>query len=178
MSAPAVIVVRGLRKRFGNFEAVADVSFDVGMGEILGFLGPNGAGKSTVIRMLCGLLRPTSGLLLVDGIDVARTPELARLRIGYMSQKFSLYGDLSVLENLRFFGGVYGVEPRLLSERILGALKMAGLAAHADTPVHELASGWKQRLALGCAILHRPRVLVLDEPPPGSIRCRGAASGI
>ena len=167
MSAPAVISVRSLRKRFGDFEAVAGVSFDVGQGEILGFLGPNGAGKSTVVRMLCGLLRPTSGLLMVDGIDVVRAPETVRQRIGYLSQRFSLYGDFSVLENLRFFSGVYGVDRRLIGDRILEALKMAGLAAHADSPVHELASGWKQRLALGCAILHRPRVLVLDEPTSG-----------
>jgi ABC-2 type transport system ATP-binding protein len=167
VSAPAVIAVRALRKCFGDFEAVAGLSFDVGRGEILGFLGPNGAGKSTVIRMLCGLLRPTSGLLLVDGVDVVRAPETARQRIGYMSQKFSLYGNLTVLENLRFFGGVYGVGRWLIGERIRDALKMAGLAAHADTPVRDLASGWKQRLALGCAILHRPRVLVLDEPTSG-----------
>ncbi|WP_426663866.1 ABC transporter ATP-binding protein [Rhodanobacter aciditrophus] len=167
MSAPAVIAVRSLRKRFGDFEAVAGISFDVGRGEILGFLGPNGAGKSTVIRMLCGLLRPTSGQLLVDGVDVVRAPEAARQRIGYMSQKFSLYGNLTVLENLRFFGGVYGVDRGLIGGRIRDALKMAGLAAHADAPVRDLASGWKQRLALGCAILHRPRVLVLDEPTSG-----------
>ena len=166
-ASPAVIAVRELHKRFGGFEAVAGVSFDVGQGEILGFLGPNGAGKSTVIRMLCGLLRPSSGSLLVDGIDVVRAPEAARRRIGYMSQKFSLYGDLTVLENLRFFGGVYGVGRGLIGERIGEALKMAGLAGHADTLVRELASGWKQRLALACAILHRPRVLVLDEPTSG-----------
>jgi len=166
-ATPAVIAVRSLHKRFGSFEAVAGVSFDVGQGEILGFLGPNGAGKSTVIRLLCGLLRPTSGQLLVDGIDVARAPEAARQRMGYMSQKFSLYGNLTVLENLHFFGGVYGVGRGLIGERIRDALKMAGLAAHVGTPVRDLASGWKQRLALGCAILHRPKVLVLDEPTSG-----------
>ncbi len=165
-SIPA-IEVQALGKRFGDFAAVSNVSFAVERGEILGFLGPNGAGKSTVIRLLCGLLRPTSGRITVDGIDVGRDPEAVRRRIGYMSQKFSLYSDLSVLENLQFFGGVYGVPRQAIGERIQDALRMAGLAGHADTPVHALAGGWKQRLALGCAILHRPRVLVLDEPTSG-----------
>lgn len=167
MPGRPVIEVQALCKRFGNFDAVSNVSFDVAAGEILGFLGPNGAGKSTVIRMLCGLLRPTSGRITVDGIDVARDPEAVRQRIGYMSQKFSLYNDLSVMENLQFFGGVYGVERGVIDERIHGALQMAGLTGHADTIVRNLAGGWKQRLALGCAILHRPKVLVLDEPTSG-----------
>lgn len=161
------IEVQALYKRFGNFEAVSNLSFDVGQGEILGFLGPNGAGKSTVIRMICGLLRPTSGRILVDGIDVAADPESVRKRIGYMSQKFSLYGDLSATENLRFFGGVYGVARAQANERIRAALAMAGLEEHAETPVKDLAGGWKQRLALGCAVLHQPKVLVLDEPTSG-----------
>lgn len=161
------IDVQALCKRFGEFDAVANVSFKVAAGEILGFLGPNGAGKSTVIRMLCGLLRPTSGSITVDGIDVGRDPEAVRQRIGYMSQKFSLYNNLSVQENLQFFGGVYGVDRKAIGERIQAALQMAGLTAHADTPVRDLAGGWKQRLALGCAILHRPKVLVLDEPTSG-----------
>lgn len=161
------IEVQALCKRFGDFEAVSNMSFEVAAGEILGFLGPNGAGKSTVIRMLCGLLRPSSGRVTVDGIDVARDPEAVRRRIGYMSQKFSLYSDLSAMENLRFFGGVYGVDRKLIGERVRDALRMAGLADRADTPVRDLAGGWKQRLALGCAILHRPKVLVLDEPTSG-----------
>lgn len=167
MSVTDAIQVQALCKRFGDFNAVSNISFAIARGEILGFLGPNGAGKSTVIRMLCGLLRPTSGQITVDGIDVARDPDAVRQRIGYMSQKFSLYNDLSVLENLQFFGGVYGVDRRLIDERIRGALQMAGLSEHADAPVQALAGGWKQRLALGCAILHQPKVLVLDEPTSG-----------
>lgn len=163
----AEITVDRLEKRFGKFVAVAGISFDVRRGEILGFLGPNGAGKSTIIRMLCGLLRPTAGRALVDGVDVARDPETVRKRIGYMSQKFSLYQDLTVIENLRFFGGIYGVAGPALIERIRFALEMAGLAAQADALVSNLASGWKQRLALGCAILHQPRILFLDEPTSG-----------
>jgi ABC-2 type transport system ATP-binding protein len=163
----AEIVVDALVKRFGRFVAVAGVTFQVQRGEILGFLGPNGAGKSTIIRMLCGLLRPTAGRVLVDGVDVAREPETVRKRIGYMSQKFSLYQDLTVTENLRFFGGIYGVSGPALIERIRLALDMAGLSAQADALVGNLASGWKQRLALGCAILHQPRILFLDEPTSG-----------
>jgi drug efflux transport system ATP-binding protein len=163
----AEIEVQSLSKRFGGFNAVSDVSFQVSRGEILGFLGPNGAGKSTVIRMICGLLRPTTVRILVDGIDVTRDPDAVRKRIGYMSQKFSLYDDLSVVENLRFFGGVYGVSRSMIGARIRVALEMAGLVGHADSLVHDLAGGWKQRLALGCAILHEPRVLVLDEPTSG-----------
>lgn len=164
---PQEIVVECLAKRFGSFVAVNGVSFAARRGEILGFLGPNGAGKSTVIRMLCGLLRPTSGRALVDGIDVARDPEAVRQRIGYMSQKFSLYQDLTVRENLRFFGGVYGVGHAELPDRIRFAMEMASITEHADTLVSELAGGWKQRLALGCAILHRPNILFLDEPTSG-----------
>jgi len=166
-ATPAAIVVEQLEKRFGSFVAVGGVSFEVRRGEIMGFLGPNGAGKSTIIRMLCGLLRPTGGRALVDGVDVARDPETVRKRIGYMSQKFSLYEDLTVTENLRFFGGVYGVGRAALDERVRFALDMAGLAERPDALVGELAGGWKQRLALGCAILHRPHILVLDEPTSG-----------
>ncbi|HVY83222.1 MAG TPA: ABC transporter ATP-binding protein [Steroidobacteraceae bacterium] len=165
--AGAAIQVQHLCKRFGNFSAVSDVSFDVRPGEILGFLGPNGAGKSTIIRMLCGLLRPSSGRVLVAGVDVVRKPESVRRQIGYMSQKFSLYQDLTVEENLRFFGGVYGVRNAKLQERVRFALDMAGLGGRAGSLVSELASGWKQRLALGSAILHEPKVLFLDEPTSG-----------
>ncbi|HLY56492.1 MAG TPA: ABC transporter ATP-binding protein [Stellaceae bacterium] len=162
-----IIRVEQLVKRFGAFTAVDGVSFDVKRGEIMGFLGPNGAGKSTIIRMLCGLLRPTSGRALVAGIDVARDPERVRGQIGYMSQKFSLYSDLTVIENLRFFGGIYGVKRSELGERIRFATEMAGLAGRETALVSTLAGGWKQRLALGCAILHRPPVLFLDEPTSG-----------
>ena len=165
-SAPA-IVVDHLDKRFGEFRALDDISFNVGRGEIMGFLGPNGAGKSTLIRVLCGLLRPSAGRAVVDGIDIARGPEQVRRRIGYMSQKFSLYGDLSVRENLRFFGGIYGVAPDRIGARIAYALEMAGLQGREDALVSTLAGGWKQRLALGCAILHQPSVLFLDEPTSG-----------
>lgn len=161
------IVAEGLVKRFGSFTAVDHVSFSIGRGEIVGFIGPNGAGKSTVIRMLCGLLRPTEGRALVAGIDVARDPEGVRQHIGYMSQKFSLYNDLTVTENLRFFGGIYRVPKTLLADRIRFAVEMAGLAGREDALVAELAGGWKQRLALGCAILHRPPILFLDEPTSG-----------
>ncbi len=161
------IVVDGLSKRFGSFSALSDVSFNVERGEIMGFLGPNGAGKSTLIRVLCGLLRPSDGRATVAGIDVVEDPEAVRRRIGYMSQKFSLYNDLSVVENLRFFGGIYGVAGKLLDERIRFAVEMAGLKGRESNLVATLAGGWKQRLALGCAILHEPAILFLDEPTSG-----------
>ncbi|WP_229219654.1 ABC transporter ATP-binding protein [Rugamonas fusca] len=163
---PAIRVDR-LSKHFGAFRALDEVSFDVGRGEIMGFLGPNGAGKSTLIRVLCGLLRPSGGRAVVEGIDIAKDPEAVRQRIGYMSQKFSLYGDLSVAENLRFFGGIYGVAREAIDERVAYAVRMAGLEGREDALVSTLAGGWKQRLALGCAILHRPGVLFLDEPTSG-----------
>ncbi|HXP74546.1 MAG TPA: ABC transporter ATP-binding protein [Stellaceae bacterium] len=169
MTAPVddPIVAESLVKRFGRFTAVDHLSFRIGRGEIVGFLGPNGAGKSTTIRMLCGLLRPTEGRALVAGIDVARNPERVRERIGYMSQKFSLYTDLTVAENLRFFGGIYRVPRTALPERMRFAVEMAGLTGREDTLVSTLAGGWKQRLALGCAILHQPPILFLDEPTSG-----------
>ena len=169
MNAPDghAIEVQALVKRFGSFTALDGVSFDVGPGEIVGFLGPNGAGKSTLIRILCGLLRPTAGRASVAGIDVGADPEGVRRRIGYMSQKFSLYNDLSVVENLRFFGGVYGVAGERLHERVRFAVEMAGLKGREEALVATLASGWKQRLALGCAILHEPAILFLDEPTSG-----------
>jgi ABC-2 type transport system ATP-binding protein len=163
----AQIVVDGLVKRFGAFVAVDDVSFTVARGEIMGFIGPNGAGKSTLIRILCGLLRPSGGRALVAGIDVARDPEAVRRRIGYMSQKFSLYNDLSVIENLQFFAGIYGVARADFAARLRFAVDMAGLAGRENALVATLAGGWKQRLALGAAILHRPAILFLDEPTSG-----------
>jgi len=165
--AETPIVAEGLVKRFGSFTAVDNVSFRIARGEVVGFLGPNGAGKSTTIRMLCGLLRPSAGRAIVAGIDVARDPERVRQNIGYMSQKFSLYGDLTVVENLRFFGGIYRVPRALLAERIRFAVEMAGLSGRENALVTTLAGGWKQRLALGCAILHRPPILFLDEPTSG-----------
>ncbi len=161
------IVVEVLVKRFGEFVAVDHVSFTVARGEIMGFLGPNGAGKSTVIRILCGLLRANAGRAIVAGIDVALDPDAVRQHIGYMSQKFSLYRDLTVEENLRFFGGIYRVGRNELAERIRFAIDMAGLSGHERAMVGNLAGGWQQRLALGCAILHRPPILFLDEPTSG-----------
>jgi drug efflux transport system ATP-binding protein len=161
------VVVDNLVKRFGDFVAVDHVTFDARRGEIFGFLGPNGSGKSTTIRMLCGLLTPTSGRAMVLGLDVARHPEAVRQRIGYMSQKFSLYNDLTVAENLNFFAGLYNVPPTVLEERTRWAIQMAGLVGRESTLTRNLAGGWKQRLALGCAVLHQPEVLFLDEPTSG-----------
>src|SRR5450759_2132934 len=163
----AQIVVEDLVKRFGTFVAVDGVSFEVARGEVMGFIGPNGAGKSTLSRGRCGLLRPSAGRALVAGIDVARDPEAVRQRIGYMSQKFSLYNDLSVVENLRFFGGIYGVRRADIAARLRFAVDMAGLAGRENALVATLAGGWKQRLALGAAILHRPAIVFLDEPTSG-----------
>jgi len=161
------VEVDHLVKRFGSFAAVDDVSFQARRGEIFGFLGPNGSGKSTTIRILCGLLEPTSGRALVAGIDVAKNPEGVRQQIGYMSQKFSLYDDLRVAENLRFFGGMYSVPSRELPQRIAWALEMAGLKGRETAATGSLPVGWKQRLALGCAVLHRPPIVFLDEPTSG-----------
>ena len=161
------IEVRNLTRRFGAFVAVDNLSFDVRRGEIFGFLGSNGAGKSTTIRMLCGLLQPTSGSASVGGIDVSVDPEGVKRRIGYMSQRFSLYELLTVDQNIAFFGGVYGLSPERLSERRRFVLEMAGLTGREDALARDLAGGWRQRLALGCAILHQPSILFLDEPTGG-----------
>lgn len=167
MSGERAIDVRGLTRRFGQFVAVDNLTFDVKRGEIFGFLGSNGAGKSTTIRMLCGLLRPTSGTASVGGIDVARDPEGVKQRIGYMSQRFSLYELLTVDQNIRFFGGVYGLDAARLAERRRFVLDMAGLAGREHALARDLSGGWRQRLALGCAILHEPGILFLDEPTGG-----------
>lgn len=162
-----VVGAQGLTKKFGAFVAVDRLDLSIAKGEVMGFIGPNGAGKSTTIRMLCGLLRPSAGHATVAGFDVGRQPEAVREHIGYMSQRFSLYGDLTVRENLRFFSGLYRVPRRDLDARMHLAIEMAGLDGREDALVSTLAGGWKQRLALGCAILHRPPVLFLDEPTSG-----------
>ena len=161
------VEAEGLAKRFGAFIAVDHVSFTVHRGEIFGFLGPNGAGKSTTIRILCGLLAPSDGWARVGGFDVAAEPEDVRKHIGYMSQKFSLYDDLTVEENIDFFSGVYGVAKERRAERKQYVLAMAGLGERRTTMTRLLAGGWKQRLALGCAILHEPPIIFLDEPTSG-----------
>jgi len=166
-SNDSAVHIENLVKRFGDFVAVDNVSLDVARGEIFGFLGPNGAGKSTTIRIMCGLLAPTSGRATVGGYDVATQSELVRENIGYMSQKFSLYDDLTVEENIEFFGGVYGVSPEELPQRRDYVLKMAGLEDKHKDATRELPGGLKQRLALGCAILHEPPILFLDEPTSG-----------
>ncbi len=161
------VVVESLVKRFGSFVAVDRIDLEVREGEVFGFLGPNGAGKSTTIRMLCGLLKPTSGRAQVAGFDVSQKPEAVRQNIGYMSQKFSLYNDLTVIENLRLFAGLYSVPAKELQARIEWALTMANLKGQENLITGTLPGGWKQRLALGCAVLHRPPVIFLDEPTSG-----------
>lgn len=161
------IEVKHLTKKFGSFVAVDGISFSVEKGEIFGFIGANGAGKSTTIRMLCGLLRPTSGEASVAGYDVGSHSEIVRRNIGYMSQKFSLYNDLTVEENIRFFGGVYGLSNGKIKERFPWLLEMAGLRGQERRLAGELSAGWKQRLALGCAVIHDPQVVFLDEPTGG-----------
>ena len=161
------IDVRDLTKAFGRFTAVDHVTFAVRRGDIFGFLGANGAGKSTTIRMLCGLLGPTSGSASVGGFDIARDPDRVKSRIGYMSQKFSLYEDLTVEENIEFFGGVYGVAGGRIREKLPAVLEMAGLEGRERSLARELSVGWRQRLALGCALLHEPEIVFLDEPTGG-----------
>jgi ABC-2 type transport system ATP-binding protein len=161
------ISVVDLTKRFGEFVAVDHLAFEVAQGEVFGFLGSNGAGKSTTIRMLCGLLKPTSGTATVGGVDVGRDPEGVKRRIGYMSQRFSLYERLTVDQNIRFFGGIYGLDRARLAERRRFVLEMAGLTGREQTLAADLAGGWRQRLALGCAILHEPPIVFLDEPTGG-----------
>ena len=161
------VEIHDMVKTFGSFVAVDHVSLQVKKGEIFGFLGPNGAGKSTTIRMLCGLLTPTSGKGSVNGLDVATQPEEIRKNIGYMSQKFSLYDDLTVEENIDFFAGMYGVPRELRAQRKRYVIEMANLTGRHDAMTRTLSGGWKQRLALGCAILHDPPILFLDEPTSG-----------
>ena len=159
-----VVVVENLTKRFGDFTAVDNVSFSVERGEVLGYLGPNGSGKSTTIRMLLGLLLPTAGRATVLGYDVSEDPEAIRARVGYMSQKFALYDDLTAAENLAFYAGVYGVNDPAHIEKVTAQMGLAGMG---DELVADLPVGWRQRLALATAIVHRPQLLFLDEPTSG-----------
>jgi ABC-2 type transport system ATP-binding protein len=163
---PAV-VVRDLERRFGKFVAVNRISFSVAKGEIFGFLGPNGAGKSTTIRMLCGILTPTGGGGTVAGFDIRTQPEQIKSHIGYMSQRFSLYEDLTVEENIDFYSGIYNIPADRKKARKDWVIEMAGLAGHRRSLTGTLSGGWKQRLALGCAVLHEPPILFLDEPTSG-----------
>ena len=162
-----VVHAENLVKRFGNFTAVAGIDFNVQSGEIFGFLGPNGSGKTTTIRMILGLLPLTEGTIRTLDVDVSRRPELIRPRVGYMSQKFSLYNDLTVIENLRFYGRAYGLRNMEFSERLESALRMAGLTGREKQLTKDLSGGWRQRLALATAILHRPELVILDEPTAG-----------
>lgn len=161
------IEVKNLTKKFGDFISVNDISFTVKKGEVFGFLGANGAGKSTTIRMLCGILKPTSGDAIVGGFSVMNQPEKVKQRIGYMSQKFSLYNDLTVEENINFFAGVYGIERTLLEERKKWILTIADLKGREKFLTSTLPGGIKQRLALGTAVIHRPEIVFLDEPTSG-----------
>jgi ABC-2 type transport system ATP-binding protein len=161
------VVVKDLERRFGSFVAVNRISFEVSQGEIFGFLGPNGAGKSTTIRMLCGILAPSGGAGTVVGFDIRSAAEKIKAHIGYMSQKFSLYEDLTVEENIDFYSGIYRLPPGKKQERKEWVIEMAGLEEHRHSRTAILAGGWKQRLALGCAILHEPPIIFLDEPTSG-----------
>ncbi len=166
-SEPYAVTLHDLERRFGDFVAVDRVSLQVKKGEIFGFLGPNGAGKSTTIRMLCGLLAPSSGSGTVAGFDVVSQAEEIKKNIGYMSQKFSLYEDLTVEENIDFYGGIYRIPAQRKAERRRWVIAMAGLAEHRRSRTALLSGGWKQRLALGCAVLHEPSIVFLDEPTSG-----------
>jgi ABC-2 type transport system ATP-binding protein len=161
------VVVKDLERRFGSFMAVNRVNFEVKKGEIFGFLGPNGAGKSTTIRILCGILAPTGGTGTVAGFNILKEAEKIKTHIGYMSQKFSLYEDLTVEENINFYSGIYNIPEKKKEERKNWVLRIAGLLDHRDSRTALLSGGWKQRLALGCAVLHEPPIIFLDEPTSG-----------
>jgi ABC-2 type transport system ATP-binding protein len=162
--AEPVIVVENLTRLFGEFVAVDHINFEVGAGEIVGYLGPNGSGKTTTIRMLLGLLKPSDGKATVLGYDVFTQSEEIRARVGYMSQKFAIYDDLTTLENLTFYGGVYGIREKA---RIQHTLELVGLKGHEKTLTREMSTGWRQRLSLGIALIHEPKLLFLDEPTSG-----------
>ena len=165
---PQVVVqTEHLTKKFGSFTAVDDINISIEEGQVYGFLGPNGSGKSTTIRMLCGLLAPTSGRGLVLGMDLASNGQKLKEKVGYMSQKFSLYPELTVIENLNLYSGLYGLRGAEKEKRIGEMLELAGLVGHENEPTRSLSGGWRQRLALGCAILHRPKILFLDEATSG-----------
>ncbi len=161
------IEVKDLSKKFGSFTSVDDVSFEVKEGEVFGFLGANGAGKSTTIKMLCGILEPSSGDAKVGGFSIKNEPDKVKQNIGYMSQKFSLYNDLTVEENINFFGGVYGLDRKILNKKKEWVLQIAGLQNKGKTLTSSLSVGFKQRLALGCAVIHEPKIVFLDEPTGG-----------
>ena len=161
------IRTENLTRKFGDFTAVADVNITVQHGEVFGFLGPNGSGKTTVIKLLTGLLPLSGGNAWVDGIDVRKDPDGVREHIGYMSQKFSLYDDLTVMENLTFYGRIYGLKPEKLRSRIDDIISQNSLAPYVDRQAGKLSGGWKQRLALGCSMLHEPKIMFLDEPTAG-----------
>jgi len=161
------IIAKNLTKRFGDFTAVNDVSFEVDRGEIFGFLGPNGSGKTTSIRMMLGLMKPTAGSVEVLKMNVSESASKIRPRVGYMSQRFSLYNDLSVMQNLKFYGAAYGLSNSELKASVGDALVRAGLEGREDAKTKDLSGGWRQRLALSAAILHRPEVIFLDEPTAG-----------
>jgi ABC-2 type transport system ATP-binding protein len=163
----AAVILRDVVKRFGSFVAVDHISLEIGSGEIFGFLGPNGAGKSTTIRMLCGLLRPSSGQGWVNGLDIVSQSEQIKSKLGYMSQRFSLYDDLRVEENMAFFGGIYGLDSSTCETRIRDVLALIGLEERRRSLTRELPTGLKQRLALGCSLLHQPPIIFLDEPTSG-----------
>ncbi len=167
MSDNIAVSVKDLEKRFGAFTAVNRINFEVKEGEIFGFLGPNGAGKSTTIRMLCGIISPTSGSGQVGGYDVIKEQYKIKEHIGYMSQKFSLYDDLTVKENIDFYSGIYKIPAREKKERFEETINTAGLEGKESDLTSTLAGGWKQRLALGCALIHKPRIIFLDEPTSG-----------
>jgi ABC-2 type transport system ATP-binding protein len=167
MTMQPVIIVDRLTKRFGDFIAVNEISFTVERGEIFGFLGANGAGKTTAMKMLCGLLKPTSGSASVAGYDVYRQQENIKRKIGYMSQRFSLYEDLTVLENIRFYAGIYGLKNAEIKEKASALLERLQLTAYSSKPVGSLPLGWKQKLAFSVAVIHQPEIIFLDEPTGG-----------
>jgi ABC-2 type transport system ATP-binding protein len=167
MDLEYAIEVENLTKKFGSFTAVDNISFKIPRGTIFGFLGPNGSGKSTTIRMLCGVLSPTSGKGRVMGFDVAKDPEGVKQNLGYMSQRFGLYEDLTVEENLDFYGGIYGLPKEVRNERKKELIMMANLTGKEKSLAGTLSGGWKQRLALGCSLIHKPQLLILDEPTAG-----------
>ena len=167
MADDIAVSVQNLEKKFGKFTAVNRISFEVKKGEIFGFLGPNGAGKSTTMRMLCGIITPTSGKGTIGGFDINKEQERIKQNIGYMSQKFSLYDDLTVEENINFYSGIYKLSKKDREERKEQIIKMAGIESFRHNLTKTLSGGWKQRLALGCSLIHKPKIIFLDEPTSG-----------